>query len=195
MRVGLLGGSFNPPHAGHVHVSEMAIRALGLDCVWWLVTPQNPLKSNADSTPLQWRMDQCCALLHRHPRIIASDLEAQMRTTRTIHTLKRLKRHFPGTDFVFLMGSDLEPQFHRWTRWRDIPDVTALAILPRPPALEIIRHSRLSCLAGQRSIVLSRGSHVPLTPNRTYRVQYGPAKFESSTEERYKQNQYIIMQY
>jgi nicotinate-nucleotide adenylyltransferase len=132
LRIGLLGGSFNPAHEGHLYVGEVALRRLGLDYVWWLVAPQNPLKAVASMAPLEDRLAAARALAGRNPRLIVSDLERTLGTCYTIDTLKALTRHFPGVRFVWLMGSDNLAQFHRWRRWEDIVALMPVAVVIRP---------------------------------------------------------------
>lgn len=176
MRVGLLGGSFNPPHAGHLHISNVALRRLGLDCVWWLVTPQNPLKTADSTPPLAQRMAWCRALTRDHPRLIVSDIETQMGTQRTVHTLVALKKRFPATDFTFLIGSDLVAQFPRWARWREIPRDHAIAIIARPPALELARRSALCALQNKKACArLLTGPMNPLSSTAIRANLHDPA--------------------
>lgn len=136
MRVGLLGGSFNPPHVGHIHIASVALRRLGLDCIWWLVTPQNPLKESSGDYGL--RLDLCREITRPHPRMIVSDIEAQMGTWRTLDTLTQLRRRFPATDFTFVGGTDLAAQLPRWHRWRELPALVPFAFVARPPALSLV---------------------------------------------------------
>jgi len=128
--IGLLGGSFDPPHAGHVHISVEALRRFGLDRVWWLVSPGNPLKTQGPA-PLARRMAACRALV-RHPRIAVTDFEAQAGTRFTAETLNALRAARPGVHFVWLMGADNLAQFNRWQAWRDIMHAVPLGILARP---------------------------------------------------------------
>ena len=181
MRVGILGGSFNPPHAGHIHISETAIKRLDLDCVWWMIAPQNPLKTPDPDAGFEKRLNLCHALARNHPRIIPTDIESQLNTKRTFYTLKALKRRFPHTEFVFIIGSDLVPQFPRWTRWRDIPKICALAILPRPPALEIIRKSALGTVRVRERIRVVAATQSNLKPLNIFTILNGPTKNISST--------------
>lgn len=141
-RVGLLGGSFNPAHAGHLHVSREAIRRLGLDQVWWLVTPQNPLKSAEETRPYAERLAEARALAAPERRIVVSDVEAQARPAYTYATLSRLKRRYPGTQFVWLMGADNLAGFHRWRRWRDIARLVPFAVFDRAPFSHTALHGR-----------------------------------------------------
>jgi nicotinate-nucleotide adenylyltransferase len=99
-----LGGSFNPAHEGHLHVSQVAMNRLGLDYVWWLVSPQNPLKRAADMAPLKQRLARARRVAGTHPRLRVTDIETQMGTRYTIDTVTRLKRRFPALRFVWLMG-------------------------------------------------------------------------------------------
>ena len=104
-RVGVLGGSFNPAHDGHLHISRAALKHLRLDQVWWLVSPQNPLKSKGDMAALDHRLAVARAAA-RDPRIVVTDLERRLGATRTTLTLRALTRRFPAISFVWLMGAD-----------------------------------------------------------------------------------------
>jgi len=128
--VGLFGGSFDPPHAGHVHVSREALKRFGLDRVWWLVSPGNPLKPNGPA-PLNLRMAAARALVS-HPRITVTDIEARIGTRYTAETLARLIALYPGVRFVWLMGADNLAQLHRWQRWQWIVETVPMGILARP---------------------------------------------------------------
>ncbi len=130
-RVGLLGGSFNPAHAGHLHISRVALKRLGLDAVWWLVSPQNPLKPTAGMAPLAERMASARAAA-RHPRIHVTDIERSLNSRYTADTLKRLRRRFPHVEFVWLMGADNMTQIPRWRRWAEIFDTVPVAVIARP---------------------------------------------------------------
>jgi nicotinate-nucleotide adenylyltransferase len=134
MTVGLMGGSFNPAHDGHLHVARMCLKALGLDRIWWLVSPQNPLKSAADMAPLATRLASArtLAAASGDPRIIATDIETRLRTRYTIDTIKALQRIHHDVHFVWLMGADNMLQFPRWANWRDIADRVPIAVYPRP---------------------------------------------------------------
>lgn len=130
-RVGLLGGSFNPAHDGHSHISVMALKLLGLDEVWWLVSPQNPLKPADDMAPFAERLRHATGHA-RHPRIKVSGLETGLGTRYTVDTLTALHRRFPRTRFVWLMGADNLAQIDRWAGWTRIFEHTAVAVLARP---------------------------------------------------------------
>ena len=152
LRIGLLGGSFNPAHDGHLYVSEVARRRLGLDYVWWLVAPQNPLKPPEDMAPLAKRLAAARALAGRDRRLIVTDIERSLGTRYTIDTLKALTRRFRGVRFVWLMGSDNLDQFHRWRRWTDIARLVPIAVVERPGSLLApLRAKAMQRLAASRT--------------------------------------------
>ncbi len=128
--IGLLGGSFDPPHAGHVHISREAMKRFGLDQVWWLVSPGNPLKSRGPA-PLVARMAACREMLD-HPRMFATDFEMQAGTRYTSQTLAALQAVRPGVRFVWLMGADNLAQFDQWKGWEDILHRVPVGVLARP---------------------------------------------------------------
>lgn len=151
--IGLLGGSFNPAHAGHVHVSCEAMKRLGLDGVWWLVSPQNPLKSEEGMADFATRFASAQRAAKAHPRIHASDFEQVQNTCYTADTLKLLVETYPNIRFVWLMGADNLAQFHRWRDWRDIFATVRIAVYDRKPhtfkglcgkAAQIFRSARVS---------------------------------------------------
>lgn len=131
LRVGLLGGSFNPAHDGHRSISLEALRRLRLDAVWWLVSPQNPLKARAGMAPQAERLAEARRTA-RHPRILVTGIEADLGTARTAETLERLHARFPRTRFVWLMGADNLTQVPRWHRWQRIFASTPVAVFNRP---------------------------------------------------------------
>jgi nicotinate-nucleotide adenylyltransferase len=130
MRIGLFGGTFDPPHAAHRAACLLAMRRLGLDRVWWLVTPGNPLKDTKGLAPLAARVAAAQALAH-HPRIDVTDLEAELGTTYTYETVSYLRRRCPGVHFVWIMGADNLRSFHRWQRWRGIAQLVPIAVVDR----------------------------------------------------------------
>lgn len=131
-RVGLLGGSFNPAHAGHLHLSVEALKRLRLDEVWWLVSPQNPLKDTHGMAPLAERLASARRLAD-HPRILVTDLERRLGTTRTARTLDTLAQRFPALRFVWLMGADNLAQMPHWWRWTHIFKAVRVAVFDRSP--------------------------------------------------------------
>lgn len=130
-RIGLLGGSFNPAHEGHRRISLFAMDALGLDEVWWLVSPGNPLKSAKGMAPLSARLASA-ERMARHAPIVPTAIETTLRTRFTADTLHKLVRHFPHHRFIWLMGADNLAQFHRWQRWRQIARTLPIAVIARP---------------------------------------------------------------
>ncbi|NVK19038.1 MAG: nicotinate-nucleotide adenylyltransferase [Methylocystaceae bacterium] len=129
--VGLLGGSFNPAHAGHVYISEMALKQMGLDQVWWLVSPQNPLKSKKDMAPLAKRVEMAEKQV-KNPKIKITALETRLGTRYTADTLKALQQRYPNIRFVWVMGADNLATFHRWKDWQVIFNSCRIAIYHRP---------------------------------------------------------------
>jgi nicotinate-nucleotide adenylyltransferase len=131
MRIGLLGGSFNPPHQGHTLITRFALTRLGLDRVWWLVTPGNPLKSKDELAALQARVEAARRLVAGR-RVAVTDIEAQIGARYTHDTLAWLTRRAPGVRFVWIMGADNLIQFHLWRHWRAIADLTPIVVVDRP---------------------------------------------------------------
>lgn len=133
MVIGLLGGSFDPAHEGHVHITREALKRMSLDQVWWLVTPGNPLKARQPA-PLADRMAQAKTVLAEHPRVKVTALEQALGTRMTADTVQRMQAVYPGVRFVWLMGADNLVQFHKWGRWRDILRAVPVGVLARPGA-------------------------------------------------------------
>ena len=154
MVIGLLGGSFDPAHDGHVHITLEAMRRFGLTHVWWLVSPGNPLKKRQPA-PLATRMDRAREEM-QHPRVKITDIEARLGTRYTAETLRRLKAIYPGVQFVWLMGADNLTQFDKWQDWRWIMENVPVGVLARPGdrisarmsrAARVYRHARLPASA------------------------------------------------
>lgn len=133
LRVGLLGGSFNPAHDGHLHVSREALKRLRLDQVWWLVSPQNPLKNRSEMAPLAARLATARAIAAAHPHIRVTDIERRLGTTRSALTLEALVARYPGLRFVWLMGADNLAQIPRWWHWPRIFTTVRVAVFDRSP--------------------------------------------------------------
>jgi nicotinate-nucleotide adenylyltransferase len=131
MRIGLLGGSFNPAHAGHLHVAELARRRLRLDQIWLLVSPGNPLKPRDGMAPFKDRLASARRLADGR-RIIATGIEADLNTRFTVDTLAALRQHFPHARFVWIMGADILTQLPDWRSWMEIARHMPFAVLPRP---------------------------------------------------------------
>lgn len=130
-RIGLLGGSFNPAHAGHREISLTAIESLSLDAVWWLVTPGNPLKNARDYAPLEERLAHAETIAD-HPNIIISNFEQRHNLQYTVDTLKTLIDFNPTTHFIWLMGADSLETFHLWRDWKKITQLVSIAVFNRP---------------------------------------------------------------
>ncbi|WP_166416500.1 nicotinate-nucleotide adenylyltransferase [Cochlodiniinecator piscidefendens] len=128
--IGLLGGSFDPPHRGHLHVSQVALKRFGLDRVWWMVSPGNPLKTKGPAS-LQKRMAACRELV-QHPRIEVTDIEDQIGTRYTAETLQKLFDLYPQQRFVWLMGADNLASFHHWGNWHWIMENVPVGVIARP---------------------------------------------------------------
>jgi len=132
LTIGLLGGSFNPAHDGHLAMSLYALKQMRLDQVWWLVSPQNPLKSSVDMAALSSRMESARRLAQHHPRFIVTDIETALGTRYTADTVRLLKKRFPKTRFVWLMGADNLRQIPKWQNWEEIFNQVPVAVFRRP---------------------------------------------------------------
>ena len=165
-RIGVMGGTFNPPHGGHALVSRTALRRLGLDQLWWVVTPGNPLKVNNGLPPAAERMELCRRLsADRRMRITA--FEEALDTPFTAATLAFLKRRFPGVHFVWIMGADNLASFHRWQQWREIAKSVPITVVDRPGW-------RLKALASPAAQWM-RDAYVPEAEARTLPVKRAPS--------------------
>jgi nicotinate-nucleotide adenylyltransferase len=170
LRIGLLGGSFDPAHGGHLYVSEIARKQLKLDYVWWLVSPGNPLKPAPDALAVRLKRAR---LLARDKRITVTGIEQRLRTRYTIDSITALKRRFPHVSFIWLMGSDNLEQFSRWRRWRDIAAQLPIVVVRRPGSVLASLHAPLARRLGMARRLRSAPSLLVLD---------GPRSRESSTE-------------
>lgn len=166
-RIGLLGGSFNPGHEGHIHISLIAMKTLKLDMIWWLITPGNPLKQNAHLPSIDDRAAQCQALIN-HPYIVVSDLERQTLTRQSYKTVSALTRHFPATEFVWIAGMDNAMTIHHWNRWKTILKKMPTAFISRPPAMSLIRQCPLKMIGTQSHKHIHKAAYYPLDSQKTY---------------------------
>ena len=148
LRVGLFGGSFNPPHDGHRAASLLALRRLSLDRVWWLVSPGNPLKDTGELAPLAVRLE-AARKVSRHPRIEVTGVETSIGAAYSFETISYLKRRCPKVHFVWTMGADNFRYFDRWQRWREIVKLIPLAVIDRPGFT-------LTALSGRAAETLAR---------------------------------------
>lgn len=188
MRIGLFGGSFNPPHEGHLHVGRMALTRLGLDRLWWLVTPGNPLKESRGLASLEERMD-AARLLARHPRITVTDIETQLGVRYTIDTIRALRARCPGVHFVWIMGADGLAGFHRWRDWREIAQLVPMAVIDRPGlTLNSVRSPAAQALARSR-ISENAAATLPARRPPAWVFLHGPRSSLSSTAIREKRDE------
>jgi nicotinate-nucleotide adenylyltransferase len=172
MRVGLLGGSFNPAHDGHRHVALLALRRLRLDQVWLLVSPGNVLKPRAGMAPFADRLASAAGIGDGR-RVVATGLEAAYRTRYSVDTMRLLVRHFPLTRFVWIMGADILEQLPRWRRWTDIVSRVPFAVLPRPG----YTHRALAGVAAHRLRATRRSARqAPLLPGTAPGWVFLPAR-------------------
>jgi len=184
-RIGLLGGSFNPAHLGHQHISRQAMNKLRLDEVWWLVSPQNPLKSEDGMAPLSDRLNGARAMA-QGASIWASDLETELGTQYTADTLKALKARFPGHQFVWIMGADNLIEIDQWNNWTEIFDIVPVAVFARPAysfkalistaarrfARYRVKETRAATLADKKTPAWTF-LHIPLSPASATRIRGG----------------------
>ena len=150
MRIGLLGGSFNPAHAGHRDIALLAYKRLSLDEVWWMVSPQNPLKESDDMAPLEARMTSARRQA-RHPHFKVTDIETVLGTQATADTIQALTSRFSGVTFVWIMGADNLAQIHRWQNWTEIFHRSVIAVFDRPSySLRAVASKAARCFASAR---------------------------------------------
>jgi len=192
-RIGILGGSFNPAHRGHLDISLAAIHRLGLDQVWWMVSPQNPLKPVAGMAPFAERLAQARAIA-RDGRIKVTDIEARLGTRYTAETLKLIVQRFPGNRFVWLMGADNLAQIADWKDWQQIFHLLPIAVFARPSysfaalaakaARRFVRY-RLKESAGRRLAMTEPPAwlfvHARLNPISATEIRKGRPKTRNAT--------------
>lgn len=179
MRIGLLGGSFNPPHAGHVHAASVAKKHLDLDAVWWLVSPGNPLKNNSGLPDLELRIRKCLEI-NADPSMIISGIEKQFGTRRSLDTIRALKKYFPETEFVWLAGTDISFEMHRWHKWKDLVQLLPLAFIGRPTKAGLVRKNPIRNLP-LKHLVRLHGFRPELNPGTVFWLRSDPLNHLSST--------------
>jgi nicotinate-nucleotide adenylyltransferase len=187
MKVGLLGGSFNPAHEGHAHVAETALAKLGLNVVIWLVSPQNPLKSRADTEPLTKRLASARSQA-RGPRMRVSDAESRVQAQYTLDTLRILKARHPGVHFVWIMGADNLAGFHRWRGWLQIMHESPVAVVSRPWAAMKGRLSPTARRFARYRHSSASARQLPYMTPPAWVFLRGPFNFQSSTALRARLN-------
>jgi nicotinate-nucleotide adenylyltransferase len=180
-RVGLLGGSFNPAHAGHRQVSLEVMQRYGLDEVWWLVSPGNPLKSPAELADYATRLASARAMA-RHPRIRVSDAEARFGMRYTIDTLNALQRRHPGVRFVWIMGADNLAQFHRWKQWQVLAGRVDMIVVDRKPWTHGALRGRAATWAAGRRLAGHQAFSAGPSGARKWRYHFGRISPLSATQ-------------
>ncbi|KCZ61245.1 nicotinate-nucleotide adenylyltransferase [Hyphomonas chukchiensis] len=178
LRIGLFGGSFNPAHSGHVHVAETAMRRLGLDWVWWIVARGNPLK--ASHGDFDARLASARALA-RNPRMIVTDIEAQLGLTYTSDTLAAIVNRAPRAHFVWLMGADNMAGFHLWQDWQGIANTLPIAIVARPGVGTAARNAPFARRFASSRIPASAARTLPMAPPPAWTYLTAPLDPASST--------------
>jgi len=186
-RIGLFGGSFNPPHDGHLLVSEIALRRLQLDQIWWLVTPGNPLKDHRQLAPLAERIGWCQQIAN-HPAIKISAFEAGRATRYTADTLKLIKQIKSGVHFIWVMGADNLAGFDKWQRWRHLADMLPIAVIDRPGSTLSSRSSKAALALSRYRIDEADASLLPIMDPPAWVFIHGPRSSLSSTSIRNRQN-------
>ena len=180
-RIGLLGGSFNPAHEGHRHISLKCLRRLGLNEIWWLVSPQNPLKPRADMSPLAERLAGARAMAN-HPRLHVTAIEQTLGTRFTVNTLAALQRRFPRACFTWIMGADNMAQVSRWRQWTHIFHAAPVAIVPRHPYLLSAMMSKAATRYRRARIPECAARALPLCSPPAWILIGGPLHPASATE-------------
>ncbi len=180
MTVGLFGGSFDPPHAGHRLVADTALRRIGLDQLWWMVTPQNPLKTGRRSSELACRI-ALSQEIARHPRIRVTAFEAAHAIRYSADTIALVRRRYPATHFVWIMGADNLRNFHRWERWQWIARSIPIAIVDRPGSSLASLSSVLTRTYSAARIDCADAARLPFARPPAWTYLYGPRRSISST--------------
>lgn len=180
LRIGLYGGSFDPPHAGHRHVAVAALKRLRLDRVWWLVSPGNPLKDRTGLPSAAERLRAVAGVAH-HPKMVASAVETAIGARYTVETLRFLRARCPGVRFVFILGADSFANLHRWRDWREIAALVPLAIVDRPGWTASALHSPAARALAARRIGEGQRLLFPAATPPAWLFLTGPRSTLSST--------------
>ena len=185
LRIGLFGGSFNPPHEGHRLATLVALRRLQLDRVWWLVSPGNPLKDTRNLPPLAARLASAAALAD-HPRIDVTGVESALGLRYTLDVLRALKQRCPGVEFVWLMGADNLRSFHLWQGWRTIADTVPIAVIDRPGSTHAAANSRAAWALEPWRLMEENARWLASCKPPAFTFIHGPRSDASSTALRQK---------
>ncbi|HEY8123891.1 MAG TPA: nicotinate-nucleotide adenylyltransferase [Methylocystis sp.] len=181
MRIGLFGGSFDPPHEGHALVSRLALTRLKLDRLWWIVSPGNPLKDARALPSIDARIAAAKKILP-DPRVAFTGFEAEIGARFTCDTLDYLRLHCPGVRFVWIMGADNLLQFHRWRRWKEIAQSLPIAVIDRPGATLKAANAKAAVYLRNARVSESDAATLAATPAPAIVYLHGPRLERSSTE-------------
>ena len=180
-KIGILGGSFNPAHDGHVHISYEAKKRLQLDAIWWLVSPGNPLKSNKQQLPIDKRLAQTQEIASPHPYIEATDLERLFKTRYSINTIKRLQTSYPKTQFTWLIGADNLYCFDQWRQWKEIMLGIPIAVFDRQPFAYPSTRSMAATYGKNHRIPSNHSAALPLANSPCWTYHFTSPHPQSST--------------
>ncbi|WP_375634603.1 MULTISPECIES: nicotinate-nucleotide adenylyltransferase [unclassified Bartonella] len=187
--VGLFGGSFNPPHAGHLLVAKIAIRRLHLDQLWWMITPGNPLKDCTQLLSLEERMQLSFKLID-HPKIRLTGFEQAIGSKVSVDTIFHILTHYSGVNFVWIMGADSFATIHHWYRWHDIVSMLPIAIIDRPLGNRSALSSPMAHIYRRFRLDERESKRLPFIKPPVWTYLHGPLSFQSSTNLRLKKNDF-----
>lgn len=185
-RIGLFGGSFNPPHEGHLNLCDLALKKLELDQIWWMVTPGNPLKDHSELKSLEERL-QLCLEIATHPKIKVTCFEAQFKTRYTADTLRIVKQKRSRQNFVWLMGADNLADFHHWQEWQKIVQMMPLAVIDRPGSTLSLRSARAALFLTKYRLDEEDARLLASQKPPVWTFLHGPRNSVSSTQLRLKE--------
>ena len=179
-KIGLFGGSFNPPHEGHLNLCDLALKRLKLDQIWWMVTPGNPLKDTSELPALQHRIRLCHEIV-ADPRIKITAFEAHYKVRYTADTVALVKKFRPRLNFVWLMGADNLEGFHKWQNWREIADALPIAVIDRPGSTLAYRSARAALNLSRFRVDEEDARLIAGMPPPAWTFIHGPRNSLSST--------------
>lgn len=167
-RVGILGGSFNPPHEGHIHIARIALNAMKLDAIWWLVTPLNPFKAGDGALPFEERVKRSKIITRDDPKIIVTTLEQDLDTHYSYASIKIIKKNFPHTQFAWIGGTDNIEYFHHWQHWQDLLSEICMIHIARSGPLSLVKQFPFRMISTQNHIFVDHGYAYPLNSHTSY---------------------------